>query len=192
MRYFLLNSEDYRWQWTSFLSAASTSLYVYLYALYYYLVKTNMSGFYQMWYVPLHLFYSASVTNLLYSVFISDICLCFLWDLEFCAVCTITTSLITPIMLITLVIHIMYILITSINHLENRTHSKRREDRGKESGVAYFMTRCHRVHWNVRVCSQDIQERQNRITQLFGTLQHSSLTLLSIFVYCPYLSGTFL
>jgi len=46
--YFLLNSEDYRWQWTSFLSAASTALYVYLYAIYYYFVKTNMSGFYQM------------------------------------------------------------------------------------------------------------------------------------------------
>jgi len=45
--YFLLNSEDYRWQWTSFLSAASTAMYVYLYALYYYFVKTKMSGFYQ-------------------------------------------------------------------------------------------------------------------------------------------------
>lgn len=45
--YFLLNSEDYRWQWTSFLSAGSTALYVYLYALYYYFVKTKMSGFYQ-------------------------------------------------------------------------------------------------------------------------------------------------
>jgi len=45
--YFLLNSEDYRWQWTSFLSAASTAVYVYLYALYYYFVKTKMSGFYQ-------------------------------------------------------------------------------------------------------------------------------------------------
>jgi transmembrane 9 superfamily protein 3 len=45
--YFLLNSEDYRWQWTSFLSAASTAMYVYLYALYYYVVKTKMTGFYQ-------------------------------------------------------------------------------------------------------------------------------------------------
>ncbi|KAL6043065.1 Transmembrane 9 superfamily member 1 [Balamuthia mandrillaris] len=45
--YFLLNSEDYRWQWTSFLSAASTAGYVYLYAIYYFLVKTKMSGFFQ-------------------------------------------------------------------------------------------------------------------------------------------------
>ncbi len=26
-RYFLLNAEDYRWQWISFLSSASTALY---------------------------------------------------------------------------------------------------------------------------------------------------------------------
>eukprot|EP01087_Luapelamoeba_hula_P020460 TRINITY_DN6986_c0_g1_i1.p1 TRINITY_DN6986_c0_g1~~TRINITY_DN6986_c0_g1_i1.p1 ORF type:complete len:602 (+),score=89.77 TRINITY_DN6986_c0_g1_i1:126-1931(+) len=45
--YFLLNSEDYRWQWTSFLSASSTAAYVYLYALYYFIVKTKMSGFFQ-------------------------------------------------------------------------------------------------------------------------------------------------
>jgi len=45
--YFLLNSEDYRWQWTSFLSAASTAGYVYLYAVYYYFMKTKMSGFFQ-------------------------------------------------------------------------------------------------------------------------------------------------
>jgi len=42
--YFLLNSEDYRWQWTSFLSAASTAGYVYLYAVYYFIMKTKMSG----------------------------------------------------------------------------------------------------------------------------------------------------
>jgi len=45
--YFLLNSEDYRWQWTSFLSSSSTALYVYLYSIYYFLVKTKMSGFFQ-------------------------------------------------------------------------------------------------------------------------------------------------
>jgi len=45
--YFLLNSEDYRWQWTSFLSAASTAGYVYLYAIYYFIMKTKMSGFFQ-------------------------------------------------------------------------------------------------------------------------------------------------
>ncbi len=66
--YFLLNSEDYRWQWTSFLSAASTAgydcnsrrsrtvtdptdflphRYVFLYSVYYFYMKTKMSGFFQ-------------------------------------------------------------------------------------------------------------------------------------------------
>ncbi|XP_060197925.1 transmembrane 9 superfamily member 1-like [Lycium barbarum] len=45
--YFLLNAENYHWRWTSFFSAASTALYVYLYAIYYYHVKTKMSGFFQ-------------------------------------------------------------------------------------------------------------------------------------------------
>eukprot|EP00475_Leptophrys_vorax_P028769 TRINITY_DN41862_c0_g1_i1.p1 TRINITY_DN41862_c0_g1~~TRINITY_DN41862_c0_g1_i1.p1 ORF type:complete len:623 (+),score=67.04 TRINITY_DN41862_c0_g1_i1:89-1870(+) len=45
--YFLLNAENYHWQWTSFFSAASTSIYVYLYSIYYYFMKTKMSGFFQ-------------------------------------------------------------------------------------------------------------------------------------------------
>lgn len=45
--YFLLNSEDYRWQWTSFLSSASTAGYVFLYSIYYFFKKTKMSGFFQ-------------------------------------------------------------------------------------------------------------------------------------------------
>ncbi|XP_078157331.1 transmembrane 9 superfamily member 1-like [Carex rostrata] len=45
--YFLLNAENYHWQWTSFFSAASTALYVYIYSIYYYHVKTKMSGFFQ-------------------------------------------------------------------------------------------------------------------------------------------------
>ena len=45
--YFVLNSEDYRWQWLSFLSAGSTSLYVFGYSLYYFYAKTNMTGFLQ-------------------------------------------------------------------------------------------------------------------------------------------------
>ncbi|PKA46971.1 hypothetical protein AXF42_Ash011645 [Apostasia shenzhenica] len=45
--YFLLNAENYYWQWTSFFSAASTAAYVYLYSIYYYHVKTKMSGFFQ-------------------------------------------------------------------------------------------------------------------------------------------------
>ena len=45
--YFLLNSEDYRWQWTSFLSASSAAFYVYLYSFYYYFFKTKMYGLFQ-------------------------------------------------------------------------------------------------------------------------------------------------
>lgn len=45
--YFLLNAEDYRWQWTSFLSAASTAGYVYLYSVYYFFFKTKMYGLFQ-------------------------------------------------------------------------------------------------------------------------------------------------
>mmetsp|Transcript_21028 Transcript_21028/g.26829 ORF Transcript_21028/g.26829 Transcript_21028/m.26829 type:complete len:609 (-) Transcript_21028:861-2687(-) len=45
--YFLLNAEDYRWPWISFLASASTSGYVFLYSVYYFLVKTNMTGFLQ-------------------------------------------------------------------------------------------------------------------------------------------------
>ncbi|XP_057863696.1 transmembrane 9 superfamily member 1 [Cryptomeria japonica] len=45
--YFLLNAENYHWQWTSFFSAASTAVYVYLYSIYYYYMKTKMSGFFQ-------------------------------------------------------------------------------------------------------------------------------------------------
>lgn len=45
--YFLLNAEDYRWQWTGFLSAASTSIYVYVYSFYYFFFKTKMYGLFQ-------------------------------------------------------------------------------------------------------------------------------------------------
>eukprot|EP01060_Flectonema_neradi_P030386 TRINITY_DN439_c2_g1_i2.p1 TRINITY_DN439_c2_g1~~TRINITY_DN439_c2_g1_i2.p1 ORF type:complete len:576 (+),score=77.79 TRINITY_DN439_c2_g1_i2:63-1790(+) len=44
--YFLLNSEDYRWQWNTFALGASTSGYVFLYAGYFFLFKTKMSGFF--------------------------------------------------------------------------------------------------------------------------------------------------
>lgn len=44
--YFLLNSEDHRWQWVSFLSGSSTAGYVFLYSIYYFFVKTKMTGFF--------------------------------------------------------------------------------------------------------------------------------------------------
>ncbi|VDK48768.1 unnamed protein product [Anisakis simplex] len=45
--YFLLNAEDYRWRWTSFLAGASTAFYVYLYSVYYFIFKTKMYGLFQ-------------------------------------------------------------------------------------------------------------------------------------------------
>lgn len=45
--YFLLNAEDYRWQWTSFMAGASTAGYVYLYSFYYFFFKTKMYGLFQ-------------------------------------------------------------------------------------------------------------------------------------------------
>ena len=45
--YFLLNAENYHWHWTSFLSSASTGIYVFLYSIHFYLFKTKMTGWYQ-------------------------------------------------------------------------------------------------------------------------------------------------
>jgi transmembrane 9 superfamily member 3 len=45
--YFCLNAENYLWQWTAFFSGASTAAYVFLYGIYYFLVKTAMHGFLQ-------------------------------------------------------------------------------------------------------------------------------------------------
>ena len=46
--YFLLNAEDWRWPWMSFMSAASTGGYVFLYGFYYFMAKTKMRGFFQI------------------------------------------------------------------------------------------------------------------------------------------------
>ncbi|KAL3901604.1 MAG: hypothetical protein SGCHY_000468 [Lobulomycetales sp.] len=49
--YFLLNSEDHRWHWTSFFAAGSTAGYVFLYAMYYFFARTKMYGLFQtVWY----------------------------------------------------------------------------------------------------------------------------------------------
>eukprot|EP01095_Lingulamoeba_sp_RSL-Kostka_P016986 TRINITY_DN8599_c0_g1_i1.p1 TRINITY_DN8599_c0_g1~~TRINITY_DN8599_c0_g1_i1.p1 ORF type:complete len:588 (-),score=94.32 TRINITY_DN8599_c0_g1_i1:38-1801(-) len=42
--YFLLNTEDYRWSWFSFYNGASTSLYIFIYSIYYYNNRTSMTG----------------------------------------------------------------------------------------------------------------------------------------------------
>jgi transmembrane 9 superfamily protein 3 len=48
--YFLLNSEDYRWQWSSFLGGSSVGLYIFCYGIYFYVKKTNMHGLLQITY----------------------------------------------------------------------------------------------------------------------------------------------
>jgi len=45
--YILLNGHDYRWHWMSFLNGCSTGFYAFLYATYYFLIKTKMTGFLQ-------------------------------------------------------------------------------------------------------------------------------------------------
>merc|ERR1712113_538343 len=45
--YVLLNSEDYRWQWNSFLCCGATSIYIFLYTVHYFFNSTQMSGFFQ-------------------------------------------------------------------------------------------------------------------------------------------------
>jgi len=45
--YVLLNAEDYRWQWQSFLCCGATSIYVFIYTVHYFYNSTQMSGFFQ-------------------------------------------------------------------------------------------------------------------------------------------------
>jgi len=45
--YVLLNAEDYRWQWQSFLCCSATAGYIFLYTIHYYFSSTQMSGFLQ-------------------------------------------------------------------------------------------------------------------------------------------------
>ena len=46
--YFVLNAENYRWQWIAYLSAGSTSVYVFLYSVFYFFYKTQMTGLLQV------------------------------------------------------------------------------------------------------------------------------------------------
>ncbi|KAL7754226.1 hypothetical protein RI367_000207 [Sorochytrium milnesiophthora] len=45
--YFILNAEEHRWHWLSFMIAGSTAHYVFLYSLYYYFARTKMYGLFQ-------------------------------------------------------------------------------------------------------------------------------------------------
>jgi transmembrane 9 superfamily protein 3 len=46
--YFVLNAENYHWQWVAFASAGSTSGYVFLYSVFYFFYKTQMTGLLQV------------------------------------------------------------------------------------------------------------------------------------------------
>ncbi len=46
--YFVLNAENHYWQWIAFGCAASTGFYVYLYSIFYFVYKTQMSGLLQV------------------------------------------------------------------------------------------------------------------------------------------------
>ena len=45
MCYFQLCNEDYRWWWRSYLSAGSSGGYLFLYSIWYYFSKLNITGF---------------------------------------------------------------------------------------------------------------------------------------------------
>ena len=47
LTYFQLAVEDHRWWWRSFLCGGSTALFVYGYCIFYYLRRSQMSGFMQ-------------------------------------------------------------------------------------------------------------------------------------------------
>ena len=53
MCYFQLCNEDYRWWWRSYLSAGSSGGYLFLYSVWYFFTKLNISGF-----VPIVLYFS--------------------------------------------------------------------------------------------------------------------------------------
>jgi transmembrane 9 superfamily protein 3 len=46
--YFVLNAENYHWQWIALLSAGSTSGYVFIYSIFYFFFKTQMTGLLQV------------------------------------------------------------------------------------------------------------------------------------------------
>ncbi len=47
LTYFQLAAEDHRWWWRSYLCGGSTGLYVYAYALYFFMARSNMGGLMQ-------------------------------------------------------------------------------------------------------------------------------------------------
>ncbi|CAK8671341.1 transmembrane 9 superfamily member 1-like [Clavelina lepadiformis] len=47
LTYFQLSSEDYRWWWRSIFSAGSTGIFVFIYAIFFFVRRSNMSGIVQ-------------------------------------------------------------------------------------------------------------------------------------------------
>jgi len=48
--YCVLNSENYHWQWIALACSGSSAMYVFLYSIFYFLYKTQMTGFLQISY----------------------------------------------------------------------------------------------------------------------------------------------
>lgn len=46
--YFVLNAENYHWQWVTYSAGGSTAAYVFLYSIFYFFYKTQMSGLLQI------------------------------------------------------------------------------------------------------------------------------------------------
>src|SRR5690606_27766931 len=44
LTYFQLSIEDHKWQWRSFLSGGSTGFFVYLYSIFFFFFRSEMSG----------------------------------------------------------------------------------------------------------------------------------------------------
>jgi len=63
--YFLLNAENYHWQWTAFGSGASISIYVFLYTIYYFIFKTQMSGLLQTTFYFGYMFVTSLILGIL-------------------------------------------------------------------------------------------------------------------------------
>mmetsp|Transcript_35407 Transcript_35407/g.31880 ORF Transcript_35407/g.31880 Transcript_35407/m.31880 type:complete len:279 (+) Transcript_35407:913-1749(+) len=63
LTYFQLNALDYRWWWRSFLNGASSGVYAFIYAIYFFYQKTEMHGFLQtMYFFGYSFLFSAAVS----------------------------------------------------------------------------------------------------------------------------------
>lgn len=49
LTYFQLAAEDHRWWWRSFLCGGSTGIFLYAYCAFFFIYRSEMRGFYQVW-----------------------------------------------------------------------------------------------------------------------------------------------